>query len=71
MSMRLDILSIYYLSLSLYLSISICSLALALPGVYFWRYPVFEAVRYGEIQWDTAADTAAGYSWIQWDTSEI
>jgi len=30
------------------------------PGVYFWPYPVFEAVRYGEIQRDTA-DTA-GYS---------
>ena len=29
------------------------------PGVYFWLYPVFEAVRYGEIQRDTA-DTA-GY----------
>jgi len=27
------------------------------PGVYFWPYPVFGAVGYGEIQWDTA-----GYS---------
>ena len=33
------------------------------PGVYFWRYPVFEAVGYSEIQRDTA-----GYSWIQVDT---
>jgi len=24
------------------------------PGVYFWLYPVFEAVRYGEIQRDTS-----------------
>jgi len=24
------------------------------PGVYFWSYPVFEAVGYGEIQRDTA-----------------
>ena len=30
------------------------------PGVYFWPYPVFEAVRYGKIQLDTY-----GYSWIQ------
>jgi len=28
------------------------------PGVYFWLYPVFEAVGYGEIQWDTQLDTA-------------
>jgi len=42
--------------------------------VYFWSYPVFEAVGYGEIQRDTARyswiqlDTYE-YSWIQWDTA--
>ena len=30
------------------------------PGVYFWPYPVFEAMRYGEMQRDTAA--TAGYN---------
>jgi len=41
------------------------------PGLYFWLYPVFEAVGYGEIQRDTARyarirlDTV-GYSGIQW-----
>ena len=33
---------------------------LPLTGVCFWLYPVFEAVRYGEIQRDTAV--TAGYS---------
>jgi len=37
-------------------------LRLPSPGIYFWPYPVSEAVRYGEIQRDT------GYSWIQLDT---
>ena len=36
------------------------------PGVYFWPYPVFEVVGYGDIQRDTA-DTA-GCSWIRPDT---
>ena len=31
------------------------------PGVYFWLYPVFEAVGYGEIQRDTARYSR--YSW--------
>jgi len=35
--------------------------------VYFWPYPVFEAVRYGEIQRDTA-DTAGDYVRLQLDT---
>jgi len=43
-------------------------------GVYFWPYPVFEVVRYGKLQRDTARyswiqlDTY-GYSWIQWETA--
>ena len=36
--------------------------------MYFWLYPVFEAVGYGEIQRDTARYSR--YSWIQLDTYE-
>jgi len=37
------------------------------PGVYFWPYPVFQAVGYGEIQWDTVRYTGR-YERIQLDT---
>ena len=36
------------------------------PGVYFWSYPVFEAVGYGKIQRDTAR-----YVWIQLETVTV
>jgi len=46
------------------------------PGVYFWPYPVFEAVRYGEIQRDTARYVRiqldiVRYSGKQWTCCKI
>jgi len=46
------------------------------PGVYFWPYPVFEAVGYGEIQRDTARYVriqlhAVRYSGIRWICCKI